>query len=478
MILSLSLNFGFGKISYSLNKVNQENISESKILKYLPNNNKTFFISNSKSSNITSNIKKNYKKKDQDNLILIKNSIFTYLGIDLGTNKLEDIYDNEIIITTLDNKEKSIDDILIVFKINEKKNIDDILNLSNKVDEPNKLITIFREKKLNYLKYIYRTNDNYILASSNKNLILDALQSSNNSKQEVKNNISLKGVLNNFKKENNILLTRDFEKNKLLNNENYLQTQDDYIATLFDFHEKQVLLKSYLMNHIKNLDITSYQEIMKDRILNQNDYQIVIYNDFLNSIDYFKINKFEEAFLRELNDESKQNILLLISGENWVIVFDKNNSNYISIDDLKILKGFNKYSLENNDFIYKLYSKSILTKDKNIIKEYIYNNIFSAESDKLMFVSNSLINDEQIALASEELLNYQSKIYPQYFLNKKINIKNPYSIQYQNISYLQKINYFFKSNVNISVKQFKAIIKQSIPDVVPSYYAETDLELL
>ena len=178
-ILFLCFIFGFENISYSLNKVGQDDISELKILKYLPKDNKTFFISNTKSSKITNAIRTNFETTNQDELVLVKNSILAYLGVDLGTNKLEDIYNNELAITTHDNKEKEIDDILIIFKIKENKDIDDILNLPNKIDEPDKLIKIFREKKLNYLKYIYRTNDNYIITSSNKTLISDALRSIN-----------------------------------------------------------------------------------------------------------------------------------------------------------------------------------------------------------------------------------------------------------------------------------------------------------
>ena len=75
------------------------------------------------------------------------------IGIDLGANKLEEIYDNEFTITTYDNKEKGIDDVLIIFKIKEKKDIDDVLNLTDRIDQPDKLIKIFRENRLNYLKY-------------------------------------------------------------------------------------------------------------------------------------------------------------------------------------------------------------------------------------------------------------------------------------------------------------------------------------
>ena len=186
-ILFLCCIFGFEETSYSLNKVSQNDISELKILKYLPKDNKTFFISNTKSSKITNAIRTNFETTNQEKLVLVKNSILAYLGIDLGTNKLEDIYNNELAITTYDNKEKERDDVLIIFKIKEKKDIDDLLNLTNKIDEPDKLINIFRENKLNYLKYIYRTNDNYILTSSDKTLILDALQSVNISKKNISN---------------------------------------------------------------------------------------------------------------------------------------------------------------------------------------------------------------------------------------------------------------------------------------------------
>ena len=477
-ILCLCFILGFDQISYSLNKVSKDNISELKILKYIPEDNKTLFISNSKSSKIISNIKKAYNTNDQESLILLKNSILAYLGIDIGTKKLEDIYDNELLITTSDNKEKNIEDILIVFKINAKKNIDDILNLANKVDEPNKLIKIFRENKLNYLNYIYRTNDNYILTSSSQSLIIDTLESSNFVKKELTNYTYSKQLLDNFIGENNILLTKEFKTNKLLNKENYDQAEYDYIATLFTFLNKKVQLKSYLINNYKNVGKASYKKVVKDHIFDKNNYQIVIYNDFVNSIDYISLNSFDKAFLRELDEKLKQNILFLVSEENWVIIFDKNNKNHVSIDNTNFLKDYNQYSLENNNFIYKIYSKNILKNDKNIVKKDIYNNIFSAESDKFIFVSNSLINDIEMDSVSKEFLDYQSKIYPRYFLNNKINFKNPSYIEHQNISFLNNFNYFFKNYFSISPIEFKAVIKQSIPEIMPIYYSETILEIL
>ena len=96
-LLSICCIFGFEKISYSLNKLSQDDLSELKILKYLPKNNKALFISNTKSSRITKEIRKNLEIKNQNELVLVKNSILAYLGVDLGTNKLEDIYNLSLI---------------------------------------------------------------------------------------------------------------------------------------------------------------------------------------------------------------------------------------------------------------------------------------------------------------------------------------------------------------------------------------------
>ena len=475
-ILSLCCIFGFEQISYSLNNVSQHDISELKILKYLPKDNKTFFISNTKSSNITKVIKKNLEKNNQYELVLIKDSILAYLGIDLGKNKLEDIYNNEFAITTYDNKEKDIDDVLIIFKIKEKKSIDDILNLPIKIDKSEKLIKIFRENKLNYLKYIYRTNDNYIITSTSKTLILDALQSFNINKNIGGKYISFKEVLSNFKNEHNIFLTNNFKTNELLNNENYPLKKEDYLVTLFNFKDTDLLLKSYLVNNKKNSDIISYKNRDKDNILDKKNYQMSIYN-LLNSnkyIDNIEINSFEKNFIKEINNKLKQNILFLNNDDNWLLIYDKNS---LSIESVKLLEDFNKNSLENNNNIYTIYSKDILKKEANTIKQSNYNKIFLVQTGNLNFISNTLVNEADIDLISNEFFSLRGDSHAKYFLNKKINLKNPYPNQTINLSYLENINYFFKNVINISIIEFKAIIQQSIPETAPTYYTETNLKI-
>ena len=475
-ILSLCCIFGFEEISYSLNKVSQDDISELKILKYLPKDNKTFFISNTKSSKITNVIRKSFETRNQDELILIKNSVLAYLGIDLGTNKFEDIYSNELAITTYDNKEKDIDDALIIFKIKENKNIDDILNLTNKIDEPDKLIKIFRENKLNYLKYIYRTNDNYIITSSNKNLITDALQSININKQIGEKYISLKEVLKNFKNEHNIFLTNNFKANELLNNNTYPLRKEDYLVTLFNFKDTDLILKSYLVHNNQSFDNISYKNMDTVNMLDKQNYQIAIYNllDPNKYLDNIEINSFEKEFIKEINNNLKQNVLFLSSDNNWLLIYDKNN---FSIERIKLLEDFNKNSLENNNNIYTIYSKDILEKEQNTIKQSNYKKIFLVETDNLNFISNTLVNEADIDLISNEFFSLRGDSHAKYFLNKKLNLRNPYYIQTKNFSYLENINYFFKNIINLSITEFKAIIKQSIPETAPFYYAETNFKI-
>ena len=184
LLLSLLLFFGFKKVSANKNNEQSTNIEQLNILKFIPENNKLLFISNSDSFNIVNNNEKDKNPTNQDNFILIKDSILDYIGIDLGNNKLEDIYNNELIISTFENDKKIKDDILIVFKIKPEKTIDDLLNLPNKIDHIDEIISINRKNKLNLISFIYRTKDNYIIASSDKKLIKNSISSSKSFKKK------------------------------------------------------------------------------------------------------------------------------------------------------------------------------------------------------------------------------------------------------------------------------------------------------
>jgi len=201
LLLSLLIFIGFKKVSANKNTEQSINIEQLNILKYIPDNNKLLFISNFDSSNIINNIEKDKNPKNQDNFVLIKDSILDYLGIDLGKNKLEDIYNNELVISFVENNKKLKDDILIIFKIKPEKTIDDLLNLPNKIDQIDEIISINRENKINFLNYIYRTDDNYIIASSDKKLIKNSINSSNDYKEK---KFQYEGELFGLKNQKNI----------------------------------------------------------------------------------------------------------------------------------------------------------------------------------------------------------------------------------------------------------------------------------
>ena len=150
LLLSLLLFFGFKKVSPNKNKEQNTNIEQLSIIKYIPENDKLLFISNLDSFSIV-NDENDKNPTNKDNFVLIKDSILDYLGIDLGNNILEDIYNNELIISTFENDKKLEDDILIVFKIKPEKTIDDLLNLPNKRDQIDEIISINRENKINFL---------------------------------------------------------------------------------------------------------------------------------------------------------------------------------------------------------------------------------------------------------------------------------------------------------------------------------------
>ena len=55
---------------------------------------------------------------------------------------------------------------------------------SDQIDQTNEIIPIYRENKINFLNYIYKTEDNYIIASSDKKLIKNSISSSKNFKKK------------------------------------------------------------------------------------------------------------------------------------------------------------------------------------------------------------------------------------------------------------------------------------------------------
>ncbi len=477
LLLSLLLFFGFKKVSSNKNREQSTNIEQLNILKYIPENNKLLFISNLDSFNIVNNNEKDTNPNNQDNFILIKDSILNYLGIDLGNNKLEDIYNNELIISTFENNKKLKDDILIVFKIKPEKTIDDLLNLPNKIDKAEKVISINRENKINFLNSIYRTEDNYIIASSNKNLIKNSINSSNHFKEK---KFEYESELSGLKNEKNILFTNKFSESIFFNKDIFTENNEDIVATTFDLKNKHLILKSYLLNNKKNLDNLTYEKLINEDINNQNNPEVAIFSNVKNVDKYIKplINDFEQSFFKYFNHHPNQNILILNSKKDWLITFEKNTEDQFDLSALQELKDFNKYSLKQKEDIYSIYSKDILEEKDDVIKQLTFENLYSIDSGGLQFISNYLIDGKKLETISKKFFNQKSNKDKSTFLYAKVDIKNENSNKIENLSDLEDLNFLIRNILKISNDESLEIISHSIPEKNPILYTEKILKIL
>jgi len=264
------------------------------------------------------------------------------------------------------------------------------------------------------------------------------------------------------------------KNNLFLNNENNIQANEDIIATTLALKNKLIIIKTYVINNKKNLDIFSYKNLINQNEINYDNYKISIYSDLNSSIKYLSplINNFEKRLLEELNQYLTQNILLLNSNQDWIIVLENNHQNNSIISDIKQLKDFNKYSLEKNDYIYSVYTKDILEEEEEIIKQFTYKDLFTIESDKLFIISNNLIKDGNINSISEKFLELNNKKDANDFIYKKFDIKGLDSTNTEYLSSLKNLNFMFNNIINFSTSEFKEISKQSIPERNPIIYSE------
>ncbi len=476
LLLSLLLFFGFKKVS--TNKINEQstNIEQLNIFKYIPENNKLLFISNLDSFNLVNNDEKDENPINQDNFVFIKDSILDYLGIDLGNNKLQDIYNNELIISTFENNKKLKDDILIVFKIKPEKTIDDLLNLPYKIDKINEIISINRENKINFLNFIYRTDDNYIIASSDKKLIENSIYFSNDFKEK---KFQYEGELFGLNNQKNILFTKKFGESIFFDKEIFTNKNEDIVATTFDLKNKHLILKSYLLNNKKNIDIFAYDKYINKENRNKDNPEVSIFTEIKNSETYLKpfLNNFELSFFEDFNQNKNPNILILNSKKDWLLAFEKNTENQFDLGALKKLKDFNKYTLKKNEDIYSIYSKDILEEKNDTIKQLTFENIYSIESGGLQFISNFLINSKKLETISKKFFNLKSYKDKSTFLYTKVDIKDENYNKIRYLSNFEDLNFLIRNILKISNEEYLEIISQSLPEKNPILYTETSLKI-
>ena len=65
-----------------------------------------------------------------------------------------------------------------------------------------------------------------------------------------------------LKNEKNILFTDKLRESKFFNQGIFTNNNEDIFATTFDLKNNHLILKSYLLNNKKNIDIHSYDKLL------------------------------------------------------------------------------------------------------------------------------------------------------------------------------------------------------------------------
>jgi len=365
---------------------------------------------------------------------------------------------------------------LIIFKIKPEKKIDDLLNLPNKIDQIDEIIPINRENKINFLNYIYRTDDNYVIASSDKKLIKNSINYSNDFKEK---KFQYEEELFGLKNQKNVLFTKKFGEGIFFDKEIFTNKNEDIVATTFDLKNKHLILKSYLLNNKKNIDILAYDKFINKENTDIDNPQVSIFTEIKNIEKYLKpfINNSELSFFEDFNQNTNQNILILNSKKDWLFTFEKNTENQFDLSALKKLKDFNKYTLKQNEDIYSIYSRDILEEKNDAIKQLTFENIYAIESGGLQFISNFLIDSKKLETISKKFFNLKSYKDKSTFLYSKVDIKDKNSNKIKYLPDLEDLNFLIRNILKISNEEYLEIISQSFPEKNPIIYTETSLKI-
>ena len=451
-------------------ETNKSDITNMKILNYIPSDNDLTILSNSTNNNIKRYIDENFTDKKRDELNMIKDSIISYLGFNLK-EKFENIYDSEFALSFFGNKLKKID-ILLIFKLKENKDSNHIINIEEELNKSDQIIELKRDRKINYISYIIRTKDNYLIASSDKKLIEKSLQSNNGnkilSKESIPDNINLKEI-------KLLSISKYINPDNKLNLE--LQTVNKLI-TIFNSEDNKIKLRSFSSNidEINTKTLDNQIDNVKD-IIFTNKYST--YKQNINFL-YNKINQRE--LLEEISQVVNEELLYITNNDNWVLCFKSKLPNKVSIDELNFLKKYRKEDLYFNNGNYSIYTNDKLKiKDKDIIYEKV-NPIFIFKDEFKTFISNNfedLLNITETTNLSDPYLinNDEIKSY-EYILNDIFFIKyinNEQLVKYykslKNLQFFINAKLFSLENINVNITHI-------IPEQQEKVYIESNLKIL
>ena len=449
---------------------NNSDITNMQILNYVPSNYDLTILSNSTNNNINRYLNKNISEKKRDEINVIKKSIISYLGFNLQ-EKIDNIYDNEFALTFFVDKTNKID-ILLIFKLKENKDINNIINIDEELNKSDQIIELKRPGKLNYISHIFRTKDNYIIASSKKKLIDSSLQS-NNSKDILSRNLIPNNVnLNDIK-----LLSISKYINPKNNSNSQTQTINKLI-TIVNSEDKKIKIRSFSANtnEINTKILNNQIDNVKD-IIFTNKYSTHWQNiNFL----YNEIN--QKDFIESISQELNEQLLFITNNNDWVLCFKNKIPYKILIDQFDSLSKYKREDLNIENIHYSIYTNdSLKIKDNNVIYEK-GNPIFSLKDEENTYISNNfddLLNiAEKTSLADQylqtnnEIESYKYIINDTYFIK---NINKKQLIKYYKS--LKNLQYFINTEL-FTFEDTYINIKQTIPDLVEKVYLESTIKIL
>jgi len=449
-------------------ETNKSDITNMKILNYIPSNYETTILSNSTNKSIKKYIDENISDKKRNELNMVKESIISYLGFNLK-EKIENIYDNELALTFFRNKYNMID-ILIIFKLKENKDINSIINIEEDLNKSDQIIELKRIGKLNYISHIFKTKDNYILASSNEKLIKSSLKSQDKNKILSKNLIPDDINLKEIK-----LLSISKYINPKNNSNNELKTISELI-TIINSEDNKIKLRSFSpnINKIKNKNFIHEIDNIKDIIFTNN------YSIYKQNINFLYNNIHQKEFIKQISKEVNEELLFTTNNNNWVLCLKNKLPNTVSIDKFNSLKNYDKEDLSFNNINYSIYTNDRLKiKDNNIIYEK-ETPIFSASNERNTYISNNfddLLNIiKETSLSDQYLDNFEIKQF-EYILNDIFFIKCINNKQlFKYYKSLKNLQYFINTEL-FSLEDINIYISHTIPDRYEKVYLESNLKL-
>ena len=448
------------------------NITTLEIMKYRQDNNDLTLISNLNGLEINNNLRTYFYEQNNNQWEIPKEGILNLLGKSLKEN-LNDIYDNQFLLSISDLKDYE-DKIILIIKLNEKASNNEFI--ANQLENIN---TLFEIKEPSYFNYLTITEDKFLILSSNKQLILNAIKSSQNKSSNDHRKVLEEKLQNQFKSEKLLLISNNHILDKI-QSDNTKVTEQKLITT-FSSSNHIVKLKTGTINNNKNTNISELNILN-----NQNRNISLIYSDqtesYLRNFSFIELNDNQKKLNAELAEISNLEKLFLKSNEDWLISIPIKGENNINIKNLEFLKDYEYENLKVNNLDYKIWYKNSLENiDNNVIFKEKYK-LFSCETDDFIIISNSIselnkglnIKEESINYLNKDALNKMRKP----LLNDMFFITEINKDQFQkNYKIINDINLLTGKYIKFSIQSIKAIVNQQIPEIYPDIYLETNIKI-